>query len=101
MQSQKPILVSLLLEKPPRPLKGRPVRFGISEPDINFATGSMPERIVALLQASGEPLTAKQIAAGIASNSSRVASTLKTLMSTGKVEQIKIMGCTAEYALKP
>lgn len=96
----KSMLASLLLEKPPEPLKGRPVRFGTSDPDINFATGPMPERVIALLQASSEPLTAKQIASGIASNSSRVAATLKVLQSSGRVEQIKIIGCTAEYALK-
>ena len=100
MQPQKSMLASLLLGKPPQPAKGRSVRFGTSEPDINFTTGPMPDRVVSLLQAAGEPLTAKQNATGIASNSSRVAATLKTLMGSGRVEQIKIIGCTAEYAVK-
>lgn len=101
MHAPKSMLASLLLETPPKPAKGRSVRFGNSDPDINFATGPMPDRILALLESAGEPLTAKQIATGIASNSSRVAATLKTLLSSGKVAQIKIIGCTSEYTLKP
>lgn len=97
---QKSMLATLLLDKPPKPPKGRSVRFGTSEPDINFTTGPMPDRVLALLKSAGEPLTAKQIAVGIGSNASRVTATLKSLMSDGKVEQIKIIGCTAEYALR-
>lgn len=96
----KSLLALLLHEKPPTPLNGRAVRFGTSEPDINFSTGPMPERVLALLQASGEPLTAKQIAAGIASTSSRVMATLKVLQGSRKVLQIKVDGCTAEYSIK-
>lgn len=94
------MLATLLHEKPPKPGKGRAVRFGSSEPDINFATGPMPDRVIALLQAVGEPLTAKQIATGIASNHSRVAATLKPLLQSGKVKQIKLVGCTAEYTIE-
>lgn len=93
------MLATLLLEKPPVPTKGRAIRFGMSELDINFTTGSMAERIVSILGAMDEPLTAKQIATGISSSSSRVATTLKTLIAAGKVSQIKIDGCTAEYTL--
>lgn len=94
------ILEQLLLKKVPQPtFKGRVVRFGLEEPDIQLATGPMPERILAYLKRNQCPATAKEIVQGIASNNSRVTRILQTLIKEQKIKCIKIEGCVTEYEL--
>lgn len=75
------------------------VRFGQEEPDIDLATGSMPERILAYLTRSQGPATAKEIAVGIGSNNSRVTRILQQLLKEQKIKNIKIDGCVTEYEI--
>ena len=92
------MLQQLLLKPVPQPQKrGRVVRFGYEEPDIQVATGAMPERILAYLQRNQCPATAKEIALGIGSNSSRVTRVLQQLLKEKKIRCIKIDGCVTEY----
>ncbi|BBU71536.1 hypothetical protein ICHIJ1_14550 [Fluviibacter phosphoraccumulans] len=94
------ILEQLLLKTVPQHrVKGRVVRFGQEEPDIQLATGTMPERILAYLKRNQCPATAKEIVQGIASNNSRVTRILQTLIKEQKIKCIKIEGCVTEYEL--
>lgn len=94
------MLQQLLLKPVPQPQKrGRMVRFGQEEPDIDLATGSMPERILAYLTRNLGPATAKEIAVGIGSNNSRVTRILQQLLKEQKIKNIKIDGCVTEYEI--
>lgn len=92
----------LLTQKPQLPTqRGRVIRFDVSEPPIFLVTGTMAERIVSALSQAGEPMTIKEIAACICSNPSRVTATIKPLIASNDVVQIKVEGCTAEYIVAP
>ena len=91
-------MLSNLLNGVPQPtIKGRVVRFGISEPGIKFVTGSMHDRVQACLEHNKESLTASEIAIRIASTPSRVTISLQRLINQGKAQKIVIDGCVTEY----
>ncbi len=79
--------------------KGRVVSFAEPEPDLRLTTGTMRERVLGFLYLTGSPCVAREIAAGIMSNPSRVIKTLKTLIDNGEVLDIKCKGCVTEYLL--
>lgn len=81
--------------------KGRVVSFAGSDRDIRRITGSMRERVLGFLYLSGIPCVARDIAAGIKSNPSRVTRTLKGLIDVGEVEAIKHEGCDGALADYP
>lgn len=94
------ILSQLLFKPIPAPQKrGRVIRFGQEEPDIQLVTGSMEERIILFLLRHQCPATAKEVANGIGSSGSRVTRILQQLVKAGKVHNIKIEGCVTEYEL--
>lgn len=94
------ILSQLLIHPVPTPHKrGRVVRFGQEEPDIQLATGTMEERIQAFLKRNQCPATAKEIAVGIGTNNSRVTRVIQQLVKSGRVHIVKIEGCVTEYEL--
>ena len=95
------MLRQLLFKPIPQPTaKGRLVRFGHEEPDIQLATGTMEERILAYLHLHQCPATAKEIASGLGSNSAPcVSRVLQRLAQKHKVRLVKIEGCVAEYEL--
>ena len=97
-----PSMISLLLTQPvPQPVnRGRVVRFGVDEPDILFSTGTLEQRIQMFLTVTSCPVTAKEIAAGIGSNASRVTKGLKLLAESNKVSVINVDGCVREYTLR-
>lgn len=101
--SFSPSLLSTLLFqeiKSPKRGTGRIIKFSEGELDIEFATGAMHERVIALLSKNQEPMTASEIARGIGSNASRVSATLKRLQKECLIECIHIEGCIREYLLK-
>lgn len=57
----------------------------------------MHERVVGYLAARGEPLTAKEIAQGIGSNTSRVYAQLKRLLADNAIQVISGAGFHPEY----
>ena len=79
--------------------KGRVVSFAGPDSDIRLTTGSMRERVLGYLYLNGIPSVARDIAAGINSNPSRVTKTLKDLIDLGEVDGIKHEGCVMEYSL--
>lgn len=79
--------------------RGRVVSFAGTDSDIRLTTGSMRERVMGYLYLNGVPSVARDIAAGIKSNPSRVTKTLKDLIDLGEVEGIKHEGCVMEYSL--
>jgi len=92
------MLQQLLLKPIPQPNnRGRVVRFGQEELDIQLATGSMPDRIKTYLQRNQCPATAKEIAVGIGSNASRVTRIMQQLLKDNKIRCVKIEGCITEY----
>lgn len=94
------MLQQLLLKPVPQPQKrGRVVRFGYEEPDIQLATGAMPERILAYLKRNQCPATGKEISTGIASDNGRVSRVLQQLLKEQKIRCIKIDGCVTEYEI--
>jgi len=97
----KSMLSQLLFEPVKPPVKrGRQIKFDADEPDILVATGSLDERITRLMKLRGYPMSAREIASGIASNASQVNRGLRVLIGTGAVEVIDMPGCVREYALK-
>ncbi len=78
---------------------GRVIRFDQREVNINFATGSMEERILSFMKHEDCPLTTREIAAGINSNTSRITQTLSRLILEKKVNKIKLDGCVSQYCL--
>ncbi len=78
---------------------GRVIRFDQREVSINFATGSMEERILSFMKHEDCPLTTREIAAGINSNTSRITQTLSRLMLEKKVNKVKLDGCVSQYCL--
>ena len=94
------MISQLLIQPVPQPLRrGRVIRFGGEEPDIQFATGTIEQRIESYMRALNFPATAKEIALGIGSNASRVTKALKSLIKTKKVIVVEIDGCIREYSL--
>lgn len=79
--------------------RGRMVTFSGSDHDIRLTTGSMRERVLGFLYLNGGPSLAREIATGIMSNPSRVIKTLRALIDTGDVIDIKCKGCVTEYFL--
>lgn len=79
---------------------GRSIKFDVSDIDIRFSTGTMHERVVGYLLLRGEPLTAKEIALGIGSTTSRVYAQLKRLLSERIVEAISVDGFHPEYVVR-
>ena len=79
--------------------KGRVISFAGSDTDIRLTTGSMRERVLGFLYLNGVPCVARDIAAGIKSNPTRVTKTLKDLIELGEVTAIKHEGCVMEYSL--
>ena len=95
------IISTVLFKKiPEQNTPGRFIKFDKTEPDIRFATGTMRERVIGYLQARNEPLTAKDIALGISSNTSRVYTQLKKLVEEGVLEVFSHNGFHPEYILR-
>lgn len=95
------MISQLLIQPVPKPLRrGRVIRFGGEEPDIQFATGPLEQRIQSYMRALNFPATAKEIAVGIGSNASRVTKGLKLLIKANKVIVVEIDGCVREYSLR-
>ena len=95
------MLQKLLFKPDVQPiLKGRLVRFGNEEPDIQLVTGPMEDCILIYLQRNSCPVTAKEITAGLGcKGASRVTRTLQLLVKQKKLQIIKIDGCVTEYEL--
>ena len=97
----KSIVSQLLFASiPPPTSRGRRVRFDIDEPDIILATGPLDERITTLLNRRGYPMSAREIAAGINSNTAQVNKGLRVLMGRGHIEAVHVPGGLREYILK-
>lgn len=79
--------------------RGRLVSFAAPDADIRLTTGSMRERVLGFLYLNGGPSVARDIAAGIMSNPSRVIKSLKSLIDAGEVTAVKCEGCITEYSL--
>ena len=79
--------------------KGRMVTFSGSDSDIRLITGPIRERVLGYLYLNGVPSVARDIAAGIKSNQSRVTRILKDLIEQGEVLGIKHDSCVMEYSL--
>lgn len=84
----------------PPTTRGRRVRFDVDEPDIILATGPLDERITTLLHRRGYPMSAREIAAGINSNTAQVNKGLRVLMGHGHIESVHVPGGLREYFLK-
>lgn len=99
MKAPSSIISDLLFRevRPPRRGTGRLIKFSDGEPDIEIVTGTMSERVLALLATVREPMTASEIARGIGSNASRVSATLKRLIDDEQVLAIMVEGCVREY----
>lgn len=97
------LLSDLLFKEiqPPVHGKGRLIKFNESELDIEFATGTMGERILAFLLKAQEPLTSAEIARGIGSSASKVSVAMKPLLRNGDVQAIAVEGCHREYLRAP
>jgi hypothetical protein len=96
----KSILSRLLFEPVQVPVsRGRQVKFDAEDPDIMVSTGPLDERIAIFMRLRGYPMTAREIAAGIASNASQVNRGLRTMIAEGQVEVIDIIGSVRECAL--
>jgi len=80
---------------------GRFIKFDKTDPDIRFSTGTMRERVIGYLEARDEPLTAKDIALGISSNTSRVYAQLKKLVAEGVLDVVSHNGFHPEYIARP
>ena len=102
MGTQPSILSTLLFDAihPPKKGSGRVIRFGDGDIDLEIATGPMGDRVLALLEKVGEPMTTSEIARGTGSNSSQVSTALKRLISSGVVAPISVEGCYREYKLR-
>ena len=95
------ILRTILFKEIPKPLNAsRTIKFDISEPDIRFATGSMHDRVMRYLTEQDEPLTAKEIAQGIGSTTSRVYVQLKRMVSDRTLAVINVEGFHPEYIMR-
>ena len=79
--------------------KGRLISFAGPDSDIRLTTGAMRERVLGFLYLNGGPSVARDIAAGIMSNPSRVIKSLKSLIDAGEVTAVKCEGCITEYSL--
>lgn len=79
--------------------RGRTVSFSGGDTDIRLTTGTMRERVLGYLFLCGVPSVARDIAAGINSNPTRVTKTLKDLIEQGEATSIKHEGCVIEYFL--
>lgn len=98
----KTILSQLLFDPVAEPIsRGRQIRFDVDEPDILVATGVLEDRISTLMYRRAYPMTAREIAVGIASNPSQVNRGLRSLIAQGKVDVIEIDHNVREYVLKP
>lgn len=95
-------MISTLLFKrfPEQSNQGRFIKFDKTDPDIRFSTGTMRERVLGYLEARGEPLTAKDIALGISSNTSRVYAQLKKLVSEGVLDVSAHNGFHPDYVIR-
>ena len=60
----------------------------------------MRERVIGYLAARNEPLTAKDIALGISSNTSRVYAQLKKLVGEGVLDVVSHNGFHPEYVIR-
>ena len=95
------ILKTILFNEVPKPSNvSRSIKFDVSDIDIRFSTGTMRERVVGYLSVSREPLTAKEIASGIGSTTSRVYVQLKRLLSDRVIEAISVEGFHPEYEIR-
>ena len=94
-------IISTLLFKqiPVQHNPGRFIKFDKTDPDIRFSTGTMRERVIGYLEARDEPLTAKDIALGISSNTSRVYAQLKKLVGEGVLDVFSHNGFHPEYVI--
>lgn len=81
--------------------RGRTVSFSGGDTDIRLTTGTMRERVLGYLFLCGVPSVARDIAAGINSNPTRVTKTLKDLIEQGEATSIKHEGCVIEYSITP
>jgi hypothetical protein len=95
------ILSTLLFKHiPPQTNVGRSIKFDASDPDIRFASGPMHDRVLGYLMLRDEPLTAKEIAQGIGSTTSRVYVPLKRLVTDRVLEIISVEGFHPEYVIR-
>lgn len=95
------IIRAVLFKEVPKPSTlGRSIKFDETEPDIRFSTGKMHERVMEYLKERDEPLTAKDIALGIGSTTSRVYVQLKRLASGRLIEVINVDGFHPEYTIR-
>jgi hypothetical protein len=96
------IVSTILFKKiPQQQSAGRFIKFDKTDPDIRFSTGTMRERVIGYLAARNEPLTAKDIALGISSNTSRVYAQLKKLVGEGVLDVVSHNGFHPEYVIRP
>lgn len=95
------IVSTILFKKiPQQQSAGRFIKFDKTDPDIRFSTGTMRERVIGYLAARNEPLTAKDIALGISSNTSRVYAQLKKLVGEGVLDVVSHNGFHPEYVIR-
>ena len=95
------IVSTILFKKiPEQNIPGRFIKFDKTDPDIRVSTGTMRERVLGYLEARDEPLTAKDIALGISSNTSRVYAQLKKLVGEGVLEVFAHNGFHPEYVIR-
>lgn len=95
------IVSTILFKKiPEQNIPGRFIKFDKTDPDIRFSTGTMRERVLGYLEVRDEPLTAKDIALGISSNTSRVYAQLKKLVGEGVLEVFAHNGFHPEYVIR-
>ena len=101
MPNMKSLLSQLLFETVMLPTKtGRKICFDVDEPDIQVATGPLDERIALLMQMRGFPMTAREIAVGIASKASQLNIGEKELMGRNAQDIEVRRGMTATVDIK-
>jgi hypothetical protein len=101
LKTMTSIIRAVLFKEVPKPSSlGRSIKFEESDPDIRFSTGTMHERVMGYLKERDEPLSAKDIATGIGSTTSRVYVQLKRLAANRFIEVINVDGFHPEYWIR-
>lgn len=93
------VLSSLLFGSRPTHPKGRVIKFDENTCDIKLSTGTLSQRVIAALDYSAHPMTAKEIADRISAAPTRVYKKIRHLADDGVLAEVKTDGCVTEYAL--
>ena len=93
------VLSSLLFGSKATHPKGRVIKFDENIADIKLSTGTLSQRVIAALEHTTHPMTAKEIADRISAAPPRVYTKIKQLVEDGVLAEVKPDGCVTEYIL--